>query len=51
MDEPTSALNDAEIAELFRIVRELKSGRREHHLYLAQDRGAEADFRPRHRVA
>jgi ribose transport system ATP-binding protein len=25
MDEPTSALNDAEIAELFRIVRELKS--------------------------
>jgi ribose transport system ATP-binding protein len=26
MDEPTSALNDAEIAELFRIIRELKSG-------------------------
>ncbi|MFM0593268.1 sugar ABC transporter ATP-binding protein [Paraburkholderia dilworthii] len=25
MDEPTSALNDAEIAELFRIIRELKS--------------------------
>src|SRR6202012_3288167 len=24
MDEPTSALNDAEIAELFRIIRELK---------------------------
>ena len=26
MDEPTSALNDAEIAELFRIIRELKPG-------------------------
>lgn len=26
MDEPTSALNDAEIAELFRIIRELKAG-------------------------
>ena len=25
MDEPTAALNDAEIAELFRIIRELKS--------------------------
>ena len=25
MDEPTSALNDAEIADLFRIIRELKS--------------------------
>ena len=37
MDEPTSALNDAEIAELFRIIRELKDRRRWSHLHLSQD--------------
>ena len=37
MDEPTAALNAAEIAELFKMIRELKSPRRRHRLYFSQD--------------
>ena len=51
MDEPTAALNNAEIDDLFRIIRQLKSARRRHRLHLAQDGRAQRDFRPRHRDA
>ena len=51
MDEPTAALNNAEIAELFKMIRELKAPRRRHRLHLPQDRRAEADRRPRHGAA
>ena len=37
MDEPTAALNNAEIAELFRIIRQLQEPGRGHRLHLAQD--------------
>ena len=51
MDEPTAALNDAEIDELFRIIRQLREPRRRHRLHLAPDGRTEADLRPRHRDA
>ena len=51
MDEPTAALNAAEIDELFKIIRELKGRRRRDHLYFPQGRRTEADLRPRHRAA
>ena len=37
MDEPTAALNDAEVDELFRIIRQLRGAGRRHRLHLAQD--------------
>ena len=46
MDEPTAALNDAEIAELFTIIRRLKARWRGHHLHQPQDGRAETDRRP-----
>ena len=48
MDEPTAALNNAEIAELFKIIRELKSRGVGDRLHLAQDGRAETNRRPRH---
>ena len=48
MDEPTAALTDTEIDELFRIIRDLRAQRRRGRLHLAPDGGAQADRRPRH---
>ena len=48
MDEPTAALNDAEINELFLIIRRLEGRRRGHRLHLPQDGRAEAHRRPRY---
>ena len=46
MDEPTAALTDAEVDELFRIIRDLRGQRRRGRLHLAPARGAQADLRP-----
>ena len=48
MDEPTAALTESEIEELFRIIRQLRDTGRGHRLYLASARGIQADFRPHH---
>ena len=46
MDEPTSALSDAEVQALFKIIRELKPQRHQRHFHLAPaGRGAD-DLRP-----
>ena len=47
MDEPTAALNDAEIADLFAIISRAQGRGRRHRLHLAQDGRAEAHRRPR----
>ena len=36
MDEPTSSLTEAEVEDLFKIIEDLKSKGRSHHLYLPQ---------------
>ena len=51
MDEPTAALTETEIEELFRIIRQLRDQRRGHRLHLAPAGRAQADRRPRHRHA
>ena len=48
MDEPTAALTDTEIDELFRIIRHLRERGRGHRLHLAPPGGAQADRRPGH---
>ena len=48
MDEPTAALTDTEIDELFRIIRDLRAQRRRDRPHLAPARGAQADHRPGH---
>ena len=48
MDEPTAALNAAEVAELFSIIRELKAAGVGIVIHLAQDGGDQRDLRPRH---
>ncbi len=51
MDEPTAALTESEIEELFRIIRTLRGTRCRRRLYLAPPRRTQADQRPHHRHA
>ena len=51
MDEPTSALSQAEVEGLFRIIDDLKARWRGHRLHQPQARGAAAGRRPHHRHA
>ena len=51
MDEPTAALTESEIEELFRIIRTTARQRRRHRLHLAPAGGTQADLRPHHRHA
>ena len=51
MDEPTSALSQAEVQGLFRIIRDLKAPRRLDRLHLAQAGGAAPGRRPHHGAA
>ena len=46
MDEPTAALTDTEIDELFRIIRDLRGQGRRGRPHLAPARGAQADLGP-----
>ena len=48
MDEPTAALNDAEVDELLRTDPPLRAPERGHHLHLAPMDELQADRRPRH---
>jgi ribose transport system ATP-binding protein len=51
MDEPTAALTESEIAELFRLIRQFRDKGRGHCLHLAPAGRTETDFRPHHRDA
>ena len=48
MDEPTAALNDAEVAVLHDLIRRFVHARHRRHLHLAPDGRAAADRRPDH---
>ena len=49
MDEPTSALSDAEVARLFRVIDDLRAGGHDRPLHLAQDERGVHPGRPRDR--
>ena len=51
MDEPTAALTETEIEELFRIIRHLRAEGCGHRLYFPPPRRAQAHFGPHHRHA
>ena len=50
-DEPTAALTDTEIEQLFRIIRDLRAEAVRHRIHLPPHGRNQADHRPRHRDA
>ena len=49
MDEPTSALTEAEVSRLYRVIERLRKRRRDDPLHLAQDGRGVSPGRPHHR--